>query len=51
MSWIIVEIETGKAVLETWNRKIAAAINADKYRAVPALEYLAGLNKKIADAR
>lgn len=43
-SWVIVEIATGKAVLETFNPKIADAINPDKYRAVPIIEWLASLN-------
>ena len=43
-SWVIINKETNKAVMETFDRKIAAAINQDKYRAVPILEYLQSLN-------
>ena len=43
-SWIIIDRETGRAVFETWNRTTAEAINADKYAALPAKEYLASLN-------
>lgn len=50
MSWVIVEIATNKAVMETWNRKIVAALNTEKYRAVPIMEYLTALNAEIANA-
>lgn len=43
-SWVIVEIATGRPVLETFNRKTADAINTDKYRAVPIIEWLASLH-------
>jgi hypothetical protein len=45
-SWVVVETETGRAVLETFNPKVAAAVNTAKYRAIPVLEYLQSLNRK-----
>lgn len=43
-SWIIVDRQTGKAVLETFNRKTAEAVNQDKYKVLTALQYLTSLN-------
>lgn len=43
-SWVIVEIATGKAVMETFDARLVKALNADRYRAVRAGEYLASLN-------
>ena len=45
-SWIIVEKSTGKAVMETYDPRKVAALNAEKYAAIPARDYLAGLNRK-----
>lgn len=45
-SWVIIEISTGTAILETYNPKVVAALNTTNYKAVPILEYLQGLNKK-----
>ena len=44
-SWIIRNKITGEVVAETFNKHTADSINAVKYEAVPALEYLASLNK------
>lgn len=46
-SWIIVDRETGKAVIELFDRRNVDQINQEKYEAVPALEYLQELNVKI----
>ena len=46
-SWVIVRKATGEAVLETYDDRVAFAINKDKYRAVPILEYLVGINADI----
>ncbi len=46
MSWVIIDKNTGVAVLETFNKKIADAINVKKYKAIPIMEYLQNLNKK-----
>lgn len=45
-SWVIIEKSSGKAVRETFTKKVADAINKDKYKAVPIQEYLGGLNTK-----
>ncbi len=46
-SWIIVDNATGAAVLETFNAKLVAAVNTQRYTAVPILLYLCNLNKRI----
>ena len=46
-SWVIVERSTGRAVAETFSARVAGAVNAEKYEAVPILEYLHGLNERI----
>lgn len=51
MSWVIREKATGRVLFETFNRKVAAAINQSKYEAVPIGEYLAGLNSSIREER
>lgn len=45
-SWVIVNINTGFAVFETFNENTAKAINTRLYKAVPILEYLQSLNKR-----
>ena len=47
MSWIIVEKDTRKAVMETYEPAVHDAVNTDKYKAVTALEYLNGLNRGV----
>lgn len=44
MSWIITHRETGKAVFEIFNPKVAAAVNRDRYNVQTALEYLQAMN-------
>ena len=39
-SWIVVDRSTGKAVLETFERKTAKAINQKRYEVLTALQYL-----------
>jgi len=46
-SWIITRKSTGVAVLETFEREVAEAVNQDKYEVWTALSYLQNLNKKI----
>lgn len=46
-SWIIIDISTKEAILETYSKNIADAVNTKKYRAVPVLEYLQQLNKSL----
>lgn len=47
-SWVVVSRATGEPVLETFNRKVAAAINLDRYQVIPVLEWLAGFNRSLA---
>lgn len=44
-SWVIIRISDNEAVLETFNPKVIAAMNTERYKAVPILEYLGSLNK------
>ncbi len=44
-SWVIVEKETGKAIFETYDFELCQFINIKKYKVVPILYYLYGLNK------
>jgi len=44
-SWIIREKATGKVICETFDARKIAALNTEKYEAVPIREYLASLNK------
>lgn len=46
-SWVIVNKQTGQSIFETFNEKIAKAINTEKYLAIPILEYLQNLNKSL----
>ena len=43
-SWVVVSKATGEAVLETFSRRVANAINLERYRVVPIGEWLGGLN-------
>jgi len=45
-SWVIVNAETGEAVMETFDRSIANRVTK-KYKAVPARKYLEELNDSI----
>ena len=45
-SWVIRERATGKVVMETFNAKVIEKLNAERYEAVPILEYLQSLNRK-----
>lgn len=46
-SWVVISKETGKAVLETFDFKVAKAINLQKYKVVPILAYLQDFNSKV----
>jgi hypothetical protein len=46
MSWVIVNKQTGEAVLETFNKGVISRLNTDKYKAVPIAKYLGSLNIK-----
>lgn len=45
-SWVIVNRQTGEAILETWSEKVTQAINTKKYQVLTAYEYLCQLNSK-----
>jgi hypothetical protein len=45
-SWIIVNRQTGEAILETFSEKVTKAINTKKYQVLTAYDYLCNLNKK-----
>jgi hypothetical protein len=45
-SWIIIDRTTGKPVLETFERRIAEAINQERYEVLTALQWLVSLNKR-----
>lgn len=47
-SWVIIKRSTGKAVLETFSKKIADAINTKKYEVLTTLDYLVRLNQRVA---
>lgn len=44
-SWVIVYKTTGKPLLETFSRKIADAVNRQRFDVIPIAEWLASLNK------
>ena len=44
-SWIVTRNDTGAAVLETFSRKVADAVNRDRYTVQTAAQYLAQLNR------
>ena len=46
-SWIVVNRQTGEAVLETFSEKVTQAINTKKYQVLTAYEYLCKLNANI----
>lgn len=48
-SWVIVNMATGEALFETFNPDLVSKINTEKYRAVPILEYLHSINRKIRE--
>ena len=51
MSWVIREKATGRALFETFSRKLAGAVNTQKYEAVPILQYLGSINAALKSAR
>ena len=46
-SWVIRKKGTGSVICETFNERAVQALNTRKYEAVPILQYLQELNKKI----
>ena len=45
-SYIIRDRETGRVIMETFDKKLVAAINAERYEVVPIREYLVSINGK-----
>lgn len=45
-SWVVRNRETGDTVLETFDRNVIEALNAEKYEAVPAQQHLAELSRQ-----
>jgi hypothetical protein len=48
-SWVIREKATGKAIMETFNKRLLDKLNTAKYEAVPALQHLQELNRTIKE--
>jgi hypothetical protein len=46
MSWVIVSRSTGQAILETFERKTADAVNLLRYEVVPIMAWLQRVNAK-----
>ena len=46
-SWVIIEIATGKVVLELRGVSAVNKINRLKYKAVPIIDYLVSVNGKV----
>lgn len=42
-SYVIVSKATGEAVFETFSRKVALAINREKYDVIPIIDWLASI--------
>jgi hypothetical protein len=49
-SWVVVSKETGEAVLETYSKKVAQAVNQSSYDVVTALEWLYRINQRETEA-
>lgn len=44
MSWVVREKATRRVLFETFSKRIVAALNTDRYEAVPILTYLGEIN-------
>jgi hypothetical protein len=49
-SWVIREKATDHVLFETFDSKKVAALNTEKYRAVPILQHLVEINTAIKSA-
>ncbi len=47
-SWTIINKETGKTVMETWQRSVAEKVNTDKYQVLTTMQHLQRFNQSIA---
>lgn len=45
-SWVIKELSTGRVICETFSRSVVAALNVERYEAVPILQHLVGLTQR-----
>lgn len=50
-SWVIVDRSTNAAVLEIYQESLLPHLDTEKYKAVPILQYLENLNRKIRETR
>lgn len=50
-SWVIRDKATKTVVCETFSRAAIAALNVDRYEAVPILQYLGEMNAQIRRAK
>ena len=46
-SWILRNKETKAVICETFDPRKVAALNTDKYEAIPILDYLVSLNAQV----
>jgi hypothetical protein len=46
-SWVVRVRATGAVLFETFSARLVAALNTDKYEAVPIQSYLEELNRRI----
>lgn len=47
-SWIIIKLDTGEAILETWNESVLNNLKPE-FKGIPTHEYLCNLNQKIKE--
>lgn len=45
-SWVVVQISDNQPIFETFNPKIVAALNKEKYKAIPIYDWLASINQQ-----
>lgn len=43
-SWVVRDKQSGKVILETYEKRVVDALNTERYEAVPIIEHLASLN-------
>lgn len=46
-SWVVRRLATGEVLFETFNPRILDVLNKEKYEAVPIMDHLIELNRKI----
>ena len=50
-SWVVIRLSTGKAVFETWNPDVIAALDPTKALALTTADYLGQLNARIREGK